>query len=289
MAKLLKQSTAVTIKVGPFVDDTDGKTAKTALTLSQADFRLSKNGGDFAQKNEASSATHDELGYYDTSIDTTDTNTLGRLTVAVHEAGALPLRQDYMVVPANVYDSLVGGSDLLQVDLQQIGGSATAAFVATGTVSAYADATHVTLQTGQNIRRGHFVIASTNTGIAGMALVISYDSGTGDAEFAAPGFPEDLDNTTTYIVQVGPNLSSIATGSDDGVMVSADNVGADPLAPPAANASWIEKLDWVCAMVRNMLDNDGATQTLYADDDVTPVATFSVDDTAGVVTRGKAT
>jgi len=58
---ILKQSTAATIKLGPFIDDTDGKTAETALTIAQADVRLSKNGGDFAQKNSTTSATHDEM------------------------------------------------------------------------------------------------------------------------------------------------------------------------------------------------------------------------------------
>lgn len=99
----LKQSTAATIKLGPFLDDADGKTAETALTIAQADIRLSKNGGDIAQTNNAAGATHDELGYYDVPLDTTDTNTLGRLKVAVSESGALPVWQDFMVVPANVW------------------------------------------------------------------------------------------------------------------------------------------------------------------------------------------
>ncbi len=74
---VLRQSVAVTLKMGPFVDETDGKTAETGLTISQADVRLSKNGGNMAQKNESSSATHDENGYYDVDLDTTDTGTLG--------------------------------------------------------------------------------------------------------------------------------------------------------------------------------------------------------------------
>jgi glucokinase len=119
----LKQSTAVTIKMGPFLDDTDGKTAETALTLSQADFRVSKNGGNFAQKNEASAATHDEIGFYDVSIDATDTNTLGRLLIAVHETGALPVWKEFMVVPANTYDSLISGSDYLDTNAVQVEGS----------------------------------------------------------------------------------------------------------------------------------------------------------------------
>ena len=39
-------------------------------------------------------------------IDTTDTNTLGVLSVSVHESGALPVRQDYTVLPAVVWDEM---------------------------------------------------------------------------------------------------------------------------------------------------------------------------------------
>ncbi len=109
----LKQSTAVTIVLPRFVDDTDGKTPETALTLSQADIRLSKNGGTFAQKNDATSCSHMEAGMYSCPLNTTDTNTLGFLTVAAVETGALPVERTYLVVPANVYESLVTGTEFL--------------------------------------------------------------------------------------------------------------------------------------------------------------------------------
>lgn len=128
---ILKQSTAVTIKLGPFVDDTDGKTAEGSLTISQADVRLSKNGGDMAQKNSATAASHDELGYYDVALNATDTGTLGRLRVMVSESGALPVWADYLVVPANVYDALVLGTDYLQADAVQLEGSDTSDTIAT--------------------------------------------------------------------------------------------------------------------------------------------------------------
>lgn len=123
--QFLKADTAVTIKLGPFVDDSDGNTVEDALTISQADVRVSKNGGNFAQKNEASSATHDEVGFYDVPIDGTDTNTEGRLLVVVHESGALPVWKEFMVVNANVYDSLFAAAttDYLQVDAVQVEGS----------------------------------------------------------------------------------------------------------------------------------------------------------------------
>ena len=114
----LKQSTATTITLGPFVDETNGKDAEVALTLAQADIRLSKNDGAFAQVGEATTATHKEIGYYSKNLNTTDTGTLGVLTVAVHEAGALPIRQDYEIVPANIWDSWYG-TDKQEVDVVQ--------------------------------------------------------------------------------------------------------------------------------------------------------------------------
>ena len=120
---ILKQSTTATLAVGKFVDSTDGVTAETALTIAQADVRLSKNGGAFAQVNESTSASHMENGYYSKPVDATDTNTAGLLTVAVQPSGALPVRHDYLVWPANIYDSFFS-SDLLQVDLTQISGAA---------------------------------------------------------------------------------------------------------------------------------------------------------------------
>lgn len=124
--QFLKQSTAATVKIGPCVDSSDGVTAETGLTINQAAVRLSKNGGNFAQKNESATATHDENGYYDVALDATDSGTLGRLLLAVNVSGSLPVWQEFMVVPAGVYDSLFG-SDKLEVDAVQVGGTAQTA------------------------------------------------------------------------------------------------------------------------------------------------------------------
>ena len=115
----LKQSTAITIQIGPFLDETNGKTAETGLTIAQADIRLSKNGGNIAQSHDATGATHDELGWYALPLDATDTDTLGRLIVLIHEAGALPVWREFMVAPANVWDSLFA-ADKLQVHVAEM-------------------------------------------------------------------------------------------------------------------------------------------------------------------------
>jgi hypothetical protein len=96
------------------------------LTISQADIRLSKNGAAFAQTNNAAGATHMEKGYYGVPLDTTDTATLGRLRVHVHESGALPVWEECLVVTANIYDSLVSGTDLVDVSVTQWLGTAAA-------------------------------------------------------------------------------------------------------------------------------------------------------------------
>jgi hypothetical protein len=110
--KILKQSTAVTIKMGPFVDSTDGNTEETGLTIAQADVKLSKAHGALAAKNDAGSATHDANGIYGVPLNATDTGTLGQLKIYAHPTGALPVWDDYLVVPANVYEALAGGEYL---------------------------------------------------------------------------------------------------------------------------------------------------------------------------------
>lgn len=123
MARWLKQSTSVDVPIGPFVDSTDGVTAETALTITQPDIRLKKNGGAWAQKNAAQTLSHEENGYYEVTLDATDTNTLGLLRLAVNESGALPVWEDFLVVPANVWDSFFG-ADLLDVSTTQWNGTA---------------------------------------------------------------------------------------------------------------------------------------------------------------------
>lgn len=107
---ILKQSTASqAVLIGPFVDDSDGVTAETALTIDAADIRLSKNGGNMAAKNSGG-GTHDENGWYTITLDATDTDTVGRLQISVAESGALPVFMECQVVEEAVYDALFAAS-----------------------------------------------------------------------------------------------------------------------------------------------------------------------------------
>ena len=119
MMTWLKQGAAADAELGPFLDSVDGVTPETALTISQADCQLIKNGGSAAQKNDSTSATHLAGGHYKVPLNSTDTGTVGRMRLFVNETGALPVWRDFMVVTANVYDSLIGGSDKLDVNVEE--------------------------------------------------------------------------------------------------------------------------------------------------------------------------
>ena len=49
----LRQSTSQIIRFGPFLDSTDGVTPETALTITQADMQLSKDGAGFGYYRKA--------------------------------------------------------------------------------------------------------------------------------------------------------------------------------------------------------------------------------------------
>lgn len=207
-ATLLKQSTAVTVKIGPFVDATDGVTAETALTITQADVRLSKAGGNMAQKTEASAATHDELGYYDVDLDATDTATLGPLRVMISESGALPVWEDYMVVPANHYDTLVAGSDSLDVELT--GTSAT-------NQSAIKTKTDFLPSATAGSSGGVFIVGANTGGItitnsSGNALGLISSGGNGNALYLSGNGAGDGINAIAGATGDAVYLQSAGTG-----------------------------------------------------------------------------
>jgi hypothetical protein len=110
MSSWLKQSTAVTVVMGPFIDDTDGKSAEIALDITEQEVLLSKNGEAFTLKSETTHGVHDAAhnGWYTILLNTTDTNTLGCLSIAINMAGALPCWKEFMVVAADAWDSLFG-------------------------------------------------------------------------------------------------------------------------------------------------------------------------------------
>ena len=117
-----RQGTTVTVKMGPFVDSSDGDTDESALSINQADIRLSKNGADFAQVHDDQGAAplpYDEKGWYTLSLDATDVDTLGELLIDIHVSGALHAWREFQVVAQDYWDAkYVTGNFQNPVNLQ---------------------------------------------------------------------------------------------------------------------------------------------------------------------------
>ena len=107
----LRQSTASQeVLLGPFLDDTDGKTAETGLTIANTDIKVWKSGGTTESSKNSGGATHIASGRYYAVLDATDTDTVGPLEINVHVSGALPVRRQFYVLEEAVYDALFAAS-----------------------------------------------------------------------------------------------------------------------------------------------------------------------------------
>jgi len=85
------------VKLGPFLSDTDGKTVLDSLTIVQADVKLSKNNSTFTQKSDATTCAHNENGWYNVYLNSTDINTAGYIDILIDMDGALPVKRKFKV------------------------------------------------------------------------------------------------------------------------------------------------------------------------------------------------
>lgn len=128
----IKADTNTEVLIGPVVAVGDGFTPVTTLSLSTADeAEIIKYGGATPLTVTSISANGFAAitgadGYYTLDISTSNADTEGFLTVLINDDSlCLPVRVDFMVVNANVYDSLFAAAttDYLQVDTIQVGGA----------------------------------------------------------------------------------------------------------------------------------------------------------------------
>ncbi len=246
----LKQSTTTTIHLGPFVDDTDGKTAETGLTITAY---LSKAGAAAVARNSATAISHDREGYYRVELNATDTNTAGPLRVFSSTAGALPVWRDFTVLPAQVYDSLITASDALQVHTNELTANLiTANALAADAVAEIADAVWDEAQSGHTTAAtfGRYLDAEVSDAVAGAA--------PSAATIADAVWDESLSGHLT-------------TGSAGDALNDAGGSGADPWASAlpgaysAGQAGWIigQRLDAKVSAMSGSNPGSGAAEFTY--------------------------
>lgn len=254
----LRQSTAVTVPIGPFSDATDGFTDEVGLTLTQADHRLSKNGGAFAQKNEASSSSHAENGHYLCALDATDTDTLGRLAMRVIDTGARPVYHEFMVVPANVWDSMFG-SDKLQVDAQEWLG----AVIATPTVAGVpeVDVTHWLGTT-----------PATPT-VAGVPEVdVTHLGGSSTSASDLKDFADDGYDPTTNLVNATATIGGLSAQAKADVnaevldVLNVDTFAQPGQGDPPATTTFRLMVAYLYKWARNRRTQTSSQESFYNDD-----------------------
>lgn len=109
---LAKQSTARTVIIGPVLDS-----AGAAVTGGVvADFLISKNGAAPAALNGSATLTHRHTGFYSLALTASDLDTLGTAEVTIDDTTNACALKEIMVLPADVWDALVGGTEFLPVD-----------------------------------------------------------------------------------------------------------------------------------------------------------------------------
>lgn len=135
--RYLKTNTATRVTVGPFTDATDGITPETALTVTNChltfvvddagvptlvlDTTPTASGGN----NDMVHITGDDAGLYDLELTAANTNYVGRALLCLTDAANhVPVFHEFTILPANIYDSMIGGTDLLDVSVTQISGNA---------------------------------------------------------------------------------------------------------------------------------------------------------------------
>jgi len=267
----LKQSTASQeVPLGYFVDSTDGNTEETALTINNTDIKVWKTGGTTLANKNSGGATHISNGIYYAVLDATDTDTLGPLVIFVHVSGALTVRLECCVLAANVYDSLVGATDKLDVNTAEIAGSnvsTSTAQIGVNVVSAGG-----TAWASGAITSGVFATgAITASAIAADAI--------GASELAADAITE---------IQAG--LSTLTAADVNAEVVDALNTDtyAEPgSGAPGATVSLAQKIGYLYKAFRNKVTQTSTEYKLFADDEATVHQKATVSDDGTTFTRGE--
>jgi len=130
--------TVIKIALGPAYDDTDFKSREAGIAYNAPGITVylyKESTNDITVMPIALSNIDDDThnywapldansGVYELRITATQNDTKGALWAVAWADGVLTFESPrYQVVPANVYDSLVAGSDKLQVDMVQIEGN----------------------------------------------------------------------------------------------------------------------------------------------------------------------
>jgi len=217
----LKADTAVKVVIGPVVAVGDGYVPVTTLSLSTADeAEIMKH--DAAAVTSISGNTFAAItsadGYYNLTITAAQLDTEGMLTVLINDDSlCLPVRHDFMVVSANVYDSLfaAAATDYLQVDTIQVGGATED--IATETKQDIIDTNvdAILVDTAEIGAAGAGLTALAQASVATEARL---------AELDAANIPADVDTLLALIGNIATGSSAVSIIAESQVLTTGTEV-----------------------------------------------------------------
>lgn len=210
--KILRQSTAATVTIGPFLDATDGVTPETGLTVA---VELSKNGAAFAAASTGTTA-HLAEGFYDCDFDTTDTGTVGILCLkAIDSANHVPVWEYFQVVEEAVYDAFFASSAGMAVTLAASAVTTIRASQIVRTATAQAGgATSITLDASasatDDIYNRGVIVTVSGTGAGQSNLITDYVGSTKVATVATAWATNPSSDTVFEILPGGIETATLA-------------------------------------------------------------------------------
>jgi hypothetical protein len=186
MTVYLRQSTASQeVPLGFFLDNSDGNTEETALTIANTDIKIWKAGSTTVVSKNSGGATHITKGIYYCTLDATDTDTLGSLLIFVHVTGALSVRQEFVVVTANWYDTMFS-TDVLDTNVTTIAaGAITAAAIDTDAIDADAIKTDAITEIQSGLATAS-ALSAAKTVVDAIKVVTDAQAATGTGLTAIP-------------------------------------------------------------------------------------------------------
>lgn len=189
--RFLRSNTACRVTVGPFFDKTDGVTPETALTVTSCKLTFMVDDGNVPTlvldtaptasggANDMVHVTGDDSGFYDLELAAANVNYVGRAMLAITDAAThCPVFHEFMILPANVYDSMVLGTDLLDTSTVQWTGTAVATPATAGypavTVKVGTGTGELNISSGAVPTKGN---VRKNTALAGFPFMMTDSTG----------------------------------------------------------------------------------------------------------------
>lgn len=305
MARFLKQSTAVTAVIGPAIN----LSGIGYLSAQSAVVNISKANGAFGARNSTASASaHDASGWYRFPLDATDTNTLGALVIImVDSASQLQVWHEYNVLAANVFDSLIGGGDTLDVAIP-IGAFAASSISAAafsnssitsgiladnaiGIGKVAASALSAAAFSNNTITSG--IMAASAIGASQLAqnAIGSVQLSAGAisiGKFAASALSAAVFSSNSI---VGDTISASAFTNAKfaaNVFTSMWAVNcSEPTGVVSASATVLQAMSWMNTITRNKITQTSAAISIRNDADDATIASASVSDASSTFTRGE--